>query len=247
MVSEMTGVTTCEIPAARAPRSCLKRARTEEDSSDASMVTIVESDAPPARRARLAYTVSVGFVRDVYTDEAQDPEHAPRAVGEGTATRRSGWVDDHQEVEAMAVHDGPLAESLIISMLVQAISTSQDPSATIPILSLLCQHRSSQLFIKIQERILTLKARIEARGSASLLPSNVTIGTQSVALLNFISESVASASLLIPCTDLPAVSIVTPPPQVPVSSDDDMAAATCTLQLVQDNVLVGAVCPQMPC
>ncbi|KAJ1485071.1 hypothetical protein T484DRAFT_1946463 [Baffinella frigidus] len=246
MVSDMTSIAAYELPAARAPRSCLKRARSDEDMIvDGVITTTIKSAAPPARRARLAYSISVGFVRDVYADEAQEPEHAPRNAAEDTATRRSGWVDDYEEVDTVAVHDGPLPSSLILSMLVKAITASSDPAAIIPILSLLCQHRSAQLFTSIEERINTIKARIEARGSASLLPSNVTLGTQSVVLLNFLLESVAQASLLIPC--LPPISTIAPM-EASVPADEDLLAASCVGELIQDTLMdVVPVCSQMPC
>ena len=216
MVFELTGVTTNELPAACALRSCLKRSWCDDFTVDGMVKTCGKRATTPARRARLASTISVGFVRDNYADEAHPPERAPLDVGEGTATRHSGWVDAHEEVGTMALHDGPHADSLILVSLVEAFASSQDPGAVrssiIPILRssiipLLRQHHSAQLFTRIQIRIRAMKTRIETRGSASLLPASVTLRPHSVAVLNFVSEFVTKASHLIPCTDLPTGSI----------------------------------------
>jgi len=211
MVFELTGVTAGEFPAARALRSCLKRSWCDDFTVDG-MVKTNKRAATPARRARLANTISVGFVRDNYADEAHASEHAPFDVGEGTATHRSGWVDDHEEVGAMALHDGPFVDSLILSSLVEAFASSQNSgavrcsiiqtlrSSSIPLLR---QHHSAQLFASIQHRIRVLTTRIETRGSASLLPANVTLRPHSVALLNLVSQFVTKASHLIPASITP--------------------------------------------
>ncbi|KAJ1477589.1 hypothetical protein T484DRAFT_1906048 [Baffinella frigidus] len=211
MDCEMIGVATYELPTARTPRSCLKRSMSEDIATMPWTAAHTKRAATPARRALLAHTISVVFVRDKYEDDAHAPEHAPRDVGKDTATRRSGWVDDQDasQIEAMAVHDGPLPESRILCMLFQALASSQD---LVPILSLLCQHRSAQLFRNIEERIIAVQSRIATRGSTTLFPANVILGIQSIALLNFLSESVTQASRLIPCTDVPTIATATQAP-----------------------------------
>ena len=215
MVFELTGVTTNELPAARALRSCLKRSWCDDFTVDGMVKTYDKRATTPARRVRLANSISVGFVRDNYADEVHASEQAPFDVGEGTATRRSGWVDDQEEVGKMALHDGPVVDSLILISLVEAFASSQDSGAVrssiIPLLRssiipLLRQHHSAQLFASIQHRIRVLKTRIETRGCASLLPANVTLEPHSVALLNLVSQFVTKALHLIPCTDVPTAS-----------------------------------------
>jgi hypothetical protein len=182
MVFELAGVTTNELPAARALRSCLKRSWCDDFIVDGMVKAYGKRTATPALRARLATTISVGFVNNyMYSDEAHTPEHAC-----------------HEEVGVMALHDGPAADSIILSSLVEAFASSHDRGVVkygiISILNLLRQHGSASLFTSLEDRVRGLKSRIETRGSASLLPTNVTLRPRSVALLNFVSEFITKAS-----------------------------------------------------
>ena len=240
----MCGIAAVEMPAVRAPRSCLKRGR-NEDSVLADLENMWEPKRATTtrRRVRLASTISVGFVCENEADADAD-EHQPCAAAQSSASRRSSWLDEEEETDETALHDGPSADSLIISMLVQTLASSMDPTSVIPILSVVCQQRSAKLYRRIQDRLAVIKARIASRGTASLLPANVTLNAQSVPLLSFISESVLQASSLLPCNDEPATTVAD---KSVVVADGEISSASCAGEIVHDDMVAVPVMPQMPC